>query len=276
MTHPYDITWHPHYYVGDVLLKSVKQLNLLVEPGSYGVTSPVAINGSAAFNLQVIPVKDVPGDFFQVQKAFDAAYPNVFVRKCTTGVFSAWLNEYTSVVQPFIDASIEEHRLAGLPLRNILTRTITGTEPTSHIPEGEGAVVGTNVIPANSWVELGSQYRMRSKSSMSTGTGSTGAISVVLGPESFASPAIALPNTLVNMIAFVDMTLTLVTPTTVRLSGFTMLQTAVGQTTPIFRGLMPAVDFTFDPTVDNAIDLLYTFTGTDNSLVVREISIQKL
>ena len=98
MAHPYDITWHPHFYVGDVLLKNVKQLNLITEPGTYGVTSPVAINGSTAFNLQVLPVKDVPGDFFQVQKAFDAAFPNVFVRKSTAGVFSVWTNEYTAVV----------------------------------------------------------------------------------------------------------------------------------------------------------------------------------
>lgn len=253
---------------GDILLKNAAQLNKLTAPGPYAVTSPAFINGSKKFAIENIPVGDVPRDLIQIQRPFDVGYPNSFSRTLTNGTWSAWTSLETTI-NALAEAKVAARNL----LRNITTKTITGTDPVSVIPS---SVAGTNIIPANTWTELGSRVRVRMQVLVSSGTSTTAKLDVKVDGTTLAGTALTLPNNLSGTSGCIEFDITLVTATTVRITGMTLLQTAQGSATPFLRGIASPSDITIDPTAAVEIDALYTFAGgTGGSMTVRELTITK-
>lgn len=259
---------------GDILIRTARQLDRLTRPGFLAVTSPVFINGSKVFALDIIPVGDTPRDLIQLQRPFDVDYGNVYTRKLTNGTWSAWSSQsdYINALAAVVaEGLIESHLEEEMVLRNITTKTITGTDPASVIP---ASILGSNVIPAGGWSVPGSGIRIEMTGRITTGVATTGKLDIVLGETTLAGTALTFPNNLTAMFVKVVIDLTLVTTTTVRLTGNTLVQTAIGSTTPFMRGVYSDTDVTIDSEEDLTIDALYTFAGGEGgSLEVRELHI---
>ena len=261
---------------GDILLKNAAQLNKLVAVGPYAVTSPAFINGSKKFAIDNIPVGDVPRDIIQIQRPFDVGFPNIFLRTLTNGTWSAW-TDYSTYIEglalPVAEAAVDARFAEMLMLRNITTKTITGAVASSIIP---ASVAGTNVIPAGAWTELGSRVCVKAQALLTTGTSTTGKLDIVIDGTTLEGTALTLPNSLTAMALNIEIELTLVTATTVRVTGLSILQTVQGTAAPFMRGIASPADVTIDPEAALAIDGLYTFGGGEGgSLTVRELTITK-
>ena len=258
---------------GDILLKSAAKLDGLTTPGFYAVTSPAFINGSKKFAIDNIPVGDVPRDIIQIQRPFDVGYPNSFSRTLTNGVWSAWTS-LEATINTLADARIAVRVAETLLLRNITTKTIDAGGPTSLIP---ASVIGSGVLPANSWTELGSRIRVKIHGRTTTGVATTIKLDIQVDGATLAGDELTFPNNLDAMGTNVEMDITLVTATTVRITGMSTTQTAVGSATPFVRSITSAADITIDPTQPIALDLFATVAGgAGGQLVVRELTFTKM
>lgn len=258
---------------GDILLKNAAQLNKLTLPGSYAVTSPTFINGSKKFAIENIPVGDVPRDLIQIQRPFDVGYPNSFSRTLTNGTWSAWTSLETTI-NTLAEAKVAAKTAEVLLLRNITTKTITGTDPVSLIP---ASVIGSNILPANSWTELGSRIRVKLHGRTTTGVATTIKLDTVVNGSTLAGEALAFPNNLAAMGTTIEIDLTLVTATTVRITGMSVTQTAIGSATPFVRSITSGADLTIDPTQPIELDMLVTIAGGEGGeIVVRELTFTKM
>ncbi len=254
---------------GDILLKNAAQLNKLTLPGPFAVTSPVFINGSKKFAIENIPVGDVPRDLIQIQRPFDVGYPNSFSRTLTNGTWSAWTS-LEATINTLADARIH----ATTVLHNITTKTIGAGGPTSLIP---ASVIGSNILPANSWTELGSRIRVKLHGRTTTGVATTIKLDVKVDGSTLAGYVLTFPNNLASMGTNIEMDITLVTATTVRITGMSVTQTAQGSATPFVRGITSPADITIDPTQPVELDLLTTIAGgAGGELVVRELTFTKI
>lgn len=249
----------------------------LTQEGTYGVTSPTFINGSKKFTLEVIPIDDTPGDFIQRMTPSDTPYPKVFQRMFISGAYTEWEElpgSSAAGITSLANAAIGIKLAEILLLRSITTKVVSGTDPVSIIPE---TVEGSNIIPANTWVTLGSRIHVKLRGLITTGTSTTGKLDIKVAGTTLEGTALTYPNSLTDMPVEIDLEITLVTATTVRVTGLSIIQTAQGTATPYVRGIASATDITIDPEAAIEIDGLLTLGGGEGgSFTVRELTMLML
>lgn len=286
MANPYSYRRNPNLvegqpvYRGDVLLKNAAQLDKLKTPGTLGVTSPDFINGSKKFALEVFPVGSTPGDIIQVQKPFDAGFPAEYRRKLTSGVWGDWsdnvatpLAALEAALEAGIKADVKAYTEEVFVARNIGRKTIDTTDATSILPATK---LGAYSIPADTFVVPGSRLRVRFEGAITTPAGTPkGKLDLVVGTVTLAGDSLALPLSLTRAFVKCEITMTLVTETTLRITGSTSIR-GNGASNAWYRGIAPVDDIAFDGTVDTALDAIYTFDTADSALEIRELEITKL
>lgn len=158
-------------------------------------------------------------------------------------------------------------------LRNINTKTISDALEQSCIPS---SVKGSSLIRVGDWTYPGTRYYISMNGLLSTGISQTGTLKIKIGSTVLITSTATLPNSLTNMATMFELYITYTGTNTVRVSGYSFIQTASGLAAPVLRQIFTNSDVTITTTSDQLLDVTYQFGGSGNSLVVRMINVIKL
>lgn len=190
---------------------------------------------------------DVNGDAYSTRQAFDEATDDFFVEALPEGVPSVILS-------------------------NINTKTITGSTEQSTIPS---IYRGSNVIKKCFWIKDGARIHITSFATLTTVVGQTATLKIKLGDTALLASTETLPNNLNDTAVYVDIYITYIGNNQVRVSGFTLIQTAQGLAAPYYRRLLSADNVSIDTSIDLVLDMTYKFSGTGNTLITRMTEVVK-
>ena len=157
-------------------------------------------------------------------------------------------------------------------LRNINTKTISDALEQSFIPS---SVKGSSIIKVGDWTYPGIRYCISMSGVISTVVGQTGTLRIKIGSTTLITSTETLPKSLTNMSVVFELYITYTAANTVRVSGWSIIQTASGLAAPVFRQIFTPADVTITTTSDLLLDVTYQFGGAGNSLSVRMINVIK-
>ena len=158
-------------------------------------------------------------------------------------------------------------------LRNINTKSITGTAETSMIPT---SLLGSAILTPEDLSVVGRTFKIFGECELTTSAASagTGTIRIKLGSTTIlTSAAETLPNNLSSVRAIFEIIATITDSGKIRISGGTVFSNTTGLGGTLIRKLATTTDQIITITSNQTLDVTYQFSGASNTLVVREINI---